>query len=233
MKLTIKIEYIMTNKKILLGLTTTRNSDWKEKINEIKRYNIENIALFLTGIETSERKQLYKLLATTNIKSIYHVHLRSDMTTTEMQYLIDTYDVQAFNTHTSRSNYPFENLPVQFKNITYIENTLVVPTKQEMKNYGGLCIDFSHWEAYKFLHRKEYSQLESVANDSVIGCCHVSAVYYYGGLFPYAKHTAKGENGFNYLRKYIKYLPQHISLELENSFVEQLKYKKYIEELSS
>jgi len=223
----------MIKKNVLLGLTTTSNSNWREKINEINKYNIKDIALFLTGIEHEERKELYSLLEDTGIKSIYHVHARGDMSEKEMQYLVDTYDVRAFNIHSIRSKYPSQNFPIKFQNITYIENTLTVPDVEEIKIYAGLCIDFSHWEAHKFLHWKEYSKLTHLANTYNIGCCHVSAVNYYVGIFPYDSHLAKDKKGFNYLKKYIKYLPQNISLELENSFEEQLQYKKYIEKIIS
>jgi Mg/Co/Ni transporter MgtE len=76
----------MIKKNVLLGLTTTSNSNWREKINEINKYNIKDIALFLTGIEHEERKELYSLLKKTDIKSIYHVHARGDMSEKEIQY---------------------------------------------------------------------------------------------------------------------------------------------------
>ncbi len=218
------------DKKILLGLTTTRNSDWRTKVKEINEYNIRDIALFLTGLEKKEREELYRLLAHTNINSIYHVHLRGDMDEKEISYLIDTYDVQAFNIHSIRSNYPFDNLAEKFYKKTYIENTFVVPTKNELLKYGGLCVDFSHWESYKWTHLYEYYKLKNLADHFNIGCCHVSAIRYLGGIVADDQHIASDKKDFDYLKKYIKYLPNHISLELENSFKDQLEYKKYIQQ---
>lgn len=65
--------------KILLGLTTTPKSDWREKVKEIEKFGIKELALFPTFLSPDERKELYTLLEKTKIKNIPHVHLRDDM----------------------------------------------------------------------------------------------------------------------------------------------------------
>ncbi len=217
-------------KKILLGLTTTSGSNWREKIEEIKKYNIQDIALFLTGIQKKEREELYYLLEKTKIDFIYHIHIRSDMAEKELEYLVKRYKVQALNIHSWRSRFAFPNFPTRFKKITYIENTAVVPTFQELNQFAGVCIDFSHWDVHKFFHWKEYQRMKRVVKQYPIGCCHVSAVRYFKKIrISFDKHKARRQQEFDYLKKYKNYLPQYISLELENSFQEQLVYKKYIE----
>jgi hypothetical protein len=64
-------------RKILLGLTTTPRSDWREKIREIDELGLEEAALFPTFIHLPERKELYGLLEKTGIKKAPHVHLRA------------------------------------------------------------------------------------------------------------------------------------------------------------
>ncbi len=215
--------------KILLGLTTTSNSNWREKIEEIKKYQIKDIALFLTGIDKKERQELYRLLKKTNINSIFHIHLRHDFEVDEMDYLVKQYKVKAFNIHSKNSYYSFKNFPEKYKSITYIENTLTIPREKELQNYAGLCVDFSHWEVLKVLHRLKYSKLKKLVKNNKVGCSHVSVVAYYFKIFPFDQHWAKNNHDFDYLKKYREYLPEYISLELENSFVEQVRYKNYIE----
>mgnify|MGYP000054681782 CR=1 FL=1 len=48
----------MENKhEILLGLTTTPNSDWKGKVEEMKKFGIKKIALFPTFLPIEKRKE--------------------------------------------------------------------------------------------------------------------------------------------------------------------------------
>ncbi|HAV11803.1 MAG TPA: hypothetical protein DCX32_04675 [Candidatus Moranbacteria bacterium] len=43
-------------------------------------------------------------------------------------------------------------------------------------------------------------------------------------------HYLKKNKEIDYLKKYRNYLPEYISLELENGFERQLEVKKYLEE---
>ena len=216
--------------EILLGLTTTPKSNWREKVEEIKRFNIEKVALFLTGIGKEERKELYDLLTETNLKSVPHIHLRNDMNEEEINYLISKYNTSLFNIHPQGSKHSFKcNFTNKFDDRIYVENLDIIPTQNELDEYAGLCIDFSHWE--HFGRGSGYAKIDEILKNNKIGCCHVSAVRnFMWGFFPVSFHYAKGNKDFNYLKKYARYLPEFISLELENSFEEQLKFKKYIEE---
>lgn len=67
-----------------------------------------------------------------------------------------------------------------------------------------------------------------------IGCAHVSAKpkfkYFLARVFKkVGAHYAFGLSEFDYLKKYTKYFPEYLSLELENDFEKQLEIKKYIE----
>ena len=49
-------------KKILLGLTTiAEGGEWKNKVKEIDKLDIKEIALFPTCLNLAERKELYQL----------------------------------------------------------------------------------------------------------------------------------------------------------------------------
>ncbi|MDD5464316.1 MAG: hypothetical protein PHP62_04145, partial [Candidatus Moranbacteria bacterium] len=64
--------------EILLGLTTTPKSDWRGKVEEMKKFGIKQIALFPTFLKIDDRKELYKLLEDIDGLEIPHVHLRDD-----------------------------------------------------------------------------------------------------------------------------------------------------------
>lgn len=220
----------MKNKKILLGLTTTEKSDWVKKVEEINEFKIEEVALFLTGIGKEDRSKLYSLLEKSCLRRIPHIHLRY-VEKSEIEYLIDRYKTDLFNIHSKNEGIYEFNYPAveEIKNNVYIENTEVIPAQEELNDFGGLCVDFSHWEYYR--KSKNYLQFNKLVQDNVIGCCHISGIKNFFGLFPRAEHFAKNKRYFNYIKKYKNYLPDVISLELENDFREQLVFKRYIEEI--
>ncbi len=230
----------MENKKVLVSLTTLKdnsNSNWKDKIEEIKKYNLTEIALFLTGLNKKGREDLYFLLRDTSVKNIPHVHLRTDMDPKELDYLAKAYNVQAMNLH------PFEQYPLfydysKYNQIIYLENTEIISGEKDLKNFGGLCVDFTHWESARKNNYHTYKDFEDKVNKYKIGCSHVSVVNdkidpYSDPKYPdwigYDHHLLDKLSEVDYLKNYIKYLPELISIELENSIEEQLEIKKYIE----
>jgi hypothetical protein len=228
------IQSNMVHKKILLGLTTTPNSDWKEKIKEIDKLDLKEIALFPTFLKTDGRKELYSLLEKTGIESIPHVHVRSeDMDPKELDYLCQKYKTQFFNIH-SAQDFPINFDYSEYK--MYLENTISIPTREELKKYSGFCVDFAHWESGMKKKNETYRNFENLIKKYSIGCCHISAVsekLVYSPYDPpaYDKHMLSSHQEIDYIKKYIKYLPNIISIELENSFTEQLEIKKYLEKI--
>ncbi len=223
-------------KNILLSLTTTIGSDWREKIIEASALGISEISLFLTGITPEERKELYGLLEESPIKNIPFVHLRSDMSLDEIDYLIKNFETKIFNIHSSRSRYPFPANFVKYSSIIYIENANVIPFEEELNQYAGLCLDFAHWESGILAGIPGYENLKKLADKYKIGCAHVSAIRNYSekddeGVMDFSYHSFNSLEEFDYMKKYIKYLPEIISLELTNPFAEQLKAKEYLEKI--
>jgi len=227
----------MPEKKILLGLTTTPASDWREKIREIDEFGIKEIALFPTFLKTEERKELYGLLEKTGLESILHVHLRGeDMDIEELDYFVKKYHTKVFNIHSPRS-FPVEYDYSKYKNIIYLENADFIPNEKEINELGnGLCIDFSHWESGLKEKNKKYNNFEKLIKKYPIGCAHISGIS--EKLFPYTYcepaydiHTINDLSELDYIKKYTKYIPDIISIELENPFEEQLKVEEYLEKI--
>lgn len=233
----------MQKHKILLGLTTTSGSGWRGKVAECQKFNIKEIALFLTGIGFAERRELYGLLENSPVKSIPHVHLRSDMQIGELDYLTQKFQTQVFNIHPKKDVYGSVGDWDRYKQNIFVENSTVTPEQEELERCGGICIDFSHWQDWIILEKEEnVSKMEEAAQKFKIGCCHVSAVgnaliKTQDQIHPeityenYSKHTFSDLKEFDYIKNFIEYLPELISLELENSFAEQLEAKKYLTEL--
>ena len=85
--------------KILPSLVTTHGSDFREKIRELKKLGLEEIAFFPTVLTAQERPEAYRLLAETKVKRIPFVHLRSDMTIKEMDFLEKKYKTKVIIAH--------------------------------------------------------------------------------------------------------------------------------------
>lgn len=225
--------------KILLGLTTTHGSNWRDKIEEIKSLKLEEIALFPTVLEKNERQELYKTLEETDLKSIPHVHARHDFTDAEFKYLQERWSTKLFNVHFDY--FDFETLKASaFKSQIYIENTGILDERFEnfLEESAGVCLDFSHYFDYWILQKRpDYKICDSLLKKFQIGCCHISAIsdkkkladYGENDKWHYSRHTYNDLTEFDYLKTMKQFLPEIISLELENSLTEQLEVKEYIE----
>ncbi len=234
----------MKKKKILLGFTTTPYSNWHNKIKEIEKFQIKEIAFFPTFLKKKERQKLYWLLEETCLEKMPHVHLRDDMDEEEISYFVERFSTSRFNIHCNMKAFKvLENLSSFWREKIFLENQWEISQDfLEMLNLcGGLCIDFSHWEEFGFYKNNQgYDQFSDLARKYQIGCCHISAVRKLGkikkalatnfNLFQIADHTFCSLEEFEYLLKYQQYLPDIISLELENSLEEQILVKNYLEE---
>lgn len=233
-------------KKILLGLTTTTpGGGWRNKVKEIDELDLKEIALFLTGLDIDERRELFDLLDKTGLESIPHVHLRNDMKFIELDYLAGRFKIKVFNVHAEDSSFPFKNDYKDYANKIFVENQSAnLPTKNDLKKYGGLCLDLAHWESDNLKTGQDNQadrRLRYLAGKHKIGVNHISAIK----AKPFTYHdrfTGRGFNGYDshwlddlsevdYVKKYNNYLAEIISLELENPLRRQMEVKKYLEKI--
>jgi len=218
-------------KKILLGLTTIAKGQWKEKIKEIDQLGIKEIALFPTCLDLKERKALYLLLKKTGLKSIPHVHLREqDMEKWELNWLVKKYKTKVFNVHPVKGALKLIKNNKVYRNKIFVEN-LKLPDKmfrKVLKNCGGICLDLTHWQDYKVRQQPRVDQFKKLFDKNKIGCNHVSA---FNKINRHSTHYFKNLKEFDYLRNDLEYFSNIISLELENSFKEQLVVKRFLEKI--
>ncbi len=225
----------MLKSKILPTITTldSPGSTWQDKIGELDELGLEEVSLFLTGLDENKRKDLYQSLERTGVKKIPHVHLRTDMRSRELKYLESLYKVEVFNTHPTK-DYPLIYSWDEYFRKIFVENTRSLPDRKELCFFGGVCLDFAHWENALLNDHSNYKGLADILKDFSVGCAHLSAVKESPekddqGVPSYDFHTFDDLSEFDYLRKYLDYFPKIASLELNNSLKEQLKVKEYIE----
>jgi len=226
----------MTENKheILLGLTTTPNSDWRGKVEEMKKFGIKKVALFPTFLPICKRKELYLLLDEISGLVIPHVHLREQDTQDWEMDWYKKHGTEVFNIHMGEHK---NEVLKKYKNVIYIENHInkSIP-KNNLEDNAGICLDFQHWQRAKKHCPMVAENTEKYAKQFEIGCCHISALpkikYFFFRLFKkVGSHYMISLSELDYIGQYRQYLPYYISLELENSFEEQLKAKAYVEKI--
>jgi len=215
--------------------TITTIFDWREKIAEVGKLKLKEVSLFLTLVNLQERQELFRLLRDTKINKVPFVHLRSDMTREEIDYLIKHYHTEAFNIHTKRE-FPYFPDYVKYKDMTYIENVYEPLDENEIKEFAGVCLDFSHFEDDRLFRKATYKHNMEMIEKYGCGCNHISPFrgpHLDRGEIKYRKkehpHFLKKLSELDYLRNYPKkYFSEFIALEMENSIKEQLKVRDYI-----
>ena len=222
--------------KILVSITTT-NSDWKDRIKEIDKLGLKEIALFPTCLTVKQRKILYKLLEKTGLKNIPVVHIRHDFEAWEFAYLIKKFKTRAFNTHADKVGDELLLASKRYLKKIYLENIIEAPDiiPGLLDEFAGICLDISHWES--FGEYPSYKKMPKLLKKYKTGWCHISGVMVKPWFnqevngWDYATHYMHNLSEMDYVKKYKKYLPKICALEIENSLEEQLKAKEYIEKL--
>jgi hypothetical protein len=214
---------------------TTTNSRWKEKIKEADELGLTEIALFPTTLDKDQRREMYSLLGHSKIKSIPFVHIRSDMDLEEIENFIKKYNTQIFNIHSAKS-FPIPIELMKYASVIAIENTNnTYLDEEEIKKFGGVCIDFTHLENDRVTDLNRYYKNYEIIVKSPIRCNHISAikksfiVEKTESKLRYDSHSFEELTEFDYLKKYsINLFTDFCALELENTLKDQLRAKEYI-----
>jgi hypothetical protein len=217
-------------------VTTAYNhsfSNYLEKIKEADVLGIRELCFFPTALEKEERKKAYQALGKSKIRKIPFVHLRHDTEPEEVEFFIKRFGTKVFNIHFS-PHFLSEEWSKYRKKI-YLENTVYPWKEEEIKNFAGVCLDFSHLEDFRLLYPAGFRENIRILEKYPCGCGHISAVNSnpkYAAEFDlnyYSQHYFESLADFDYLKNYPrKYFPPIIALELENSLEEQLEARDYI-----
>lgn len=228
---------------VLPGLTSTKKDRIPAFLEDLDRFGVREIALFPTCLSHDERKSLYRDLESLPRLRIPHIHLRSDCFDGEVEYLVETFQVDAFNIHPRASSHPFLNIPERFASRFFVENVDLPVDEAELLGspgpaLGGLCPDFSHLENARLQDRKPYvATTERLLAKYPVGCCHLSTIRIgdpneWAGEWDH--HDFRALSDFDYLARYRAYMPDRWgSLELENPLSEQLEAIAYLAGLFS
>jgi hypothetical protein len=231
---------------ILPGLTSTKKERITAFVADLRRSSERRIALFPTCLSKAEREALYHELESIPGLTVPHVHIRSDCDEAELAYLSETFGTEAFNIHPRKSTHPFGRELGAFASRIFVENVDIAIEDAELEAPAGvapvgaapagICPDFSHLENARLQGRASYVEttLRQLTRCTV-GCCHLSAIrvgYPNAWAGEWDHHEFASFSDFDYLAAYRRFMPTRWgSMELENSFEEQLEARAYISEL--
>jgi hypothetical protein len=214
---------------------TTISKKWPEKIKEVGKLKLKKVCFFPTCLDKKERKKAYNLLKKTSVKEIPIVHIKGEMKTAELNYLVENYNTRAFTLHTQRE-YPLLYDYSKYRDRLFIENVFHFFDEKELDCFGGMCLDLSHLENDRILHKEKFENIKQMLKKHKIGCNHISAIKkmahkdkFEENTLRYDSHHFEDLSEFDYLKKYPKnYFSNLIAIELENSIKDQLLVKDYI-----
>lgn len=214
------------SKRIFVGLTGGENKDWQVKLEEINRFRIKEVAVFLERFDKKERDNFYKFLSKSCVRKVPLVHLRDDTDAKDIKFFIEDYKTRYFNIHEDHFNI-LDNWKGYWKNI-YLEMNYDNEVAKDVKvrKIGGFCIDLSHMKCaiarggeeayYAYLHK----------NKVKFSCNHLNG---YSPRKNCDLHTIRSLKDFDYLTTLPKFIfGKIIVLEVENNIEEQLKFKEYL-----
>lgn len=216
-------------KRIFLGITGERNSDWQSKLEEINRLGIEEAAVFLSRFKKPQRDNLLRMLLKSSIKKVPFVHLRDDNTKDEIEFFIDNFQTRHFNIH----EHSFDVLDQweKYSDKLYLEMDYnsEIAKNVKVEKIGGFCVDLSHFKSAIARGSREAYYIYLRKNNITFACNHLNG---FDSERRQDKHTVTSLKDFDYLTTLPKYVfGKIIALEVENGIREQIKFKEYLADI--
>ena len=214
------------SKRIYLGITGEKNSDWQSKLKEINRFGIKEAAVFLERFKKPQRDNLCRMLLRTFVKKVPLVHLREDNTKDEIKFFIDNFETRHFNIHEDHFN--LLNRWEGYWDKLYLEMNYdsKIPKDVKVGQIGGVCVDLSHLKSAIARGSEEAYYIFIRKNNIKFACNHLNG---YSSLKNRDLHTVSSLKDFDYLTTLPKYVfGEIIALEVENSIKEQIEFKEYL-----
>lgn len=216
--------------KLLVGLTGSNAQECLAKIADLKKYKIKEAALFLEQLDKSERLKVYKVLAASGLKRIPLVHLRRDMAKSELILLAKKYQVKYFTIH--EDHFDIIKRWRGFYQDLYLEMSTDdhVALNVKVEKIGGFCVDLSHYKKQSMMDNRDFTYVYSRRDKRrLFACNHLNG-------YDYKENTDMHQIFSLRDFRYLKTLPRFVfgrvmALEMYNPLGEQLRYKKYLEDL--
>jgi sugar phosphate isomerase/epimerase len=232
-------------KKILLGVSTVgvRKNRLEESLAEVVELGLTEIGVFMTGVAVPEREEAYRLIRrflVGHTVRVPFVHARTDMKEEEYRFFEDELGTEWFNIHPLREWPLHYTYSKRLNGKILIENIEGGLTDEDLEGFGGICLDLSHLENYKYrLQTNVYRSIDTVLRSHPIRANHISAVYdtshydEYTKAQDFAVHFAEDLSNLDYVKRFpAEYFAPLVVLELQNSLIEQLALARHLSALT-
>ncbi len=214
-------------KRLLVGITGRWETDWQNKLEEIKKLKIKECSLFLERFDDFQRKKIYKSLLDSCVKKLPLVHIKNAMEKEELEFLEKNFKPECYTIHETGFNFLQKWKGFYKKMFLEMDISNYIPENVDIKKIGGFCVDLSHFKTALtgLLKEFEYTEKRKSIKKYFI-CNHLNGYSFEDNRH---KHTIDGLKDFDYLKTLPKFVfGKYIALEMENSVKEQLKFKKYL-----
>ncbi len=227
-----------------------------DNIAQARELGVKSVCYFPTMLASCVERLFFRnLIDESGIETMPMVHLRGDMSKSEIDYLHKRYSVRAFVARRKDVKDLGEGILKEYGNMIFIENGRETFAPSELLEYGGLCLDFTRlyelgllgFHSPKNPRRKEdkksYVRLVKQLNSrmfkigsSIIKFVRKSAHRDGFGTWHYASYCVQENkemnlSEFDYIRAYAKLMPKINSLEIEAPLAIQLQAIDYIKSL--
>ncbi|HDH07494.1 MAG TPA: hypothetical protein ENG89_00545, partial [Candidatus Moranbacteria bacterium] len=190
--------------KVLVGITGKTNKDWKEKFKEIEKFKITRTALFLELFKKKQREEIYKALLKSSIKEIPLIHIRNDMSRSELKFLCEKYNNPCLTIHENSFRY-LKKWSGYYQNLFLEMNTdNFVSRRTKLRKIGGFCVDLAHFKVAEEKWSEEFEYpIRRRKNPKHFDCNLLSGYSYENNT---DVHSVKNKNEFDY----VKTLPRFV-----------------------
>ncbi len=204
---------------------------WQNKLKEIKKRDITEIALFLELYNRQEKQEIYAALLDSGVKSIPVVHLRHDMHSEELLWLRDRFGTKYFTCHEENfARHDMEKWHGFYRNI-YLEMNFddFVSKTVQVEKIGGFCVDLAHFKCGMEKLSKDFDYVWRRRQKHIFKCNHLNG---WDGQKNVDMHTIKSLKDFDYIKTLPDFLfGNYIALETFNPISEQVEFKEYTKKL--
>lgn len=228
-------------KKILVSLLVRPESNWREEITKFNTLGITEIALFIDFFSLEQRKEVYRLLATSSLKSAPYVHISNDFEEGEIEYLVTTYGTTVLGLSLNNFALAFIATMIKFSDLIAPENPvekkyIALFTDEALSRSGvsGVCLDIATLEYNRRYSKKQYQSAIHALDHHPLKATQIGPVSenWFKRIFRLKSRHLSTLTDLHYLKNVPgAYLSDLLVLDLKNSLEEQIEVKAYLESL--
>lgn len=226
-------------KKILVSLMARPNTKWREEIARLSNLGISELALFIDVFTLDQRKEVYRLLEASGIKSIPYVQMANNFEEGEIDFLVTTYKTEVFGLSLDNTSLALIASLTKYIALIAPENPankkfapLFTDEALSRLNIAGVCLDLTTIESDRLHAKKKYELEIHTLDHHVLLATQIGPISenFFKKSFQIKSRRLTSLADLHYLGHIPKaYLADLIVLELENSLEEQLEVKTYLE----